>query len=227
MHQLQESTDTFERFWQSTGCEAIIFDMDGTLVDNMAFHRQTWLEWARREGLNKNEDEILANTHGIILEIVQRLFPHIDDETELRALGERKEALYREIYKPHLKLLPGLSAWLGWLRENEIALAVATAGDRTNLAFTLDGLFIRDYFAATITSEDVRHGKPHPEVFLLAAQSLNIAPEKCLIFEDSPVGAEAARRAGMKCIVVNADAPRETFGDTSHVLRFIEDYNGF
>ncbi len=227
MNQLEETTETFERFWQSTNCEAVIFDMDGTLVDNMDFHRQTWLEWARREGLNKSEDEILANTHGIILEIVQRLFPHVQNEAELRALGERKEALYREIYKPHLKLLPGLAAWLNWLRDKDIPLAVATAGDRTNLAFTLDGLSIRDYFRATITSENVTHGKPHPEVFLLAAQALNSAPEKCLIFEDSPVGAEAARRAGMKCIVVNADAPREKFDDTSHVLRFVEDYKEF
>ena len=158
---------------------------------------------------------------------MQRLFPHVQNEAELRALGERKEALYREIYKPHLKLLPGLAAWLNWLRDKDIPLAVATAGDRTNLAFTLDGLSIRDYFRATITSENVTHGKPHPEVFLLAAQALNSAPEKCLIFEDSPVGAEAARRAGMKCIVVNADAPREKFDDTSHVLRFVEDYKEF
>ena len=224
MNALSPLANTFEAFWQNTGCLAVIFDMDGTLVDNMDFHRRTWLEWAKREGLNKSENEILQNVNGTIGEIVQRLFPHLQNESEIFALGERKEALYRELYRPHLKMLPGLASWLDWLREQNIPLALATAGDRKNLAFTVDGLGIRDYFEAAITGEDVRQGKPHPEVFLLAAQTLNMAPEKCLVFEDSPAGTEAARRAAMPCIVVNADAPREKFGDTSHVLRFAEDY---
>lgn len=224
MNESSPLTDTFEEFWQSTHCQAVIFDMDGTLVDNMGFHRQTWLEWAKREGLNKSEDDILRNVNGTIGEIVQRLFPHIQNPDEIFALGERKEALYRKIYKPHLKMLPGLAHWLDWLKDQEIPSVLATAGDRKNLAFTLDGLNIRSYFQATVTGEDVRHGKPHPEVFLLAAQALNIAPEKCLVFEDSPAGAEAARRAEMPCIVINADAPRDRFGDTGHVLGFIKDF---
>jgi beta-phosphoglucomutase len=72
----------------------------------------------------------------------------------------------------------------------------------------------------------VTHGKPHPEVFLLAAEELDLAPDKCLVFEDSPAGAEAARRAGMPCVVVNPDAPRDKFVDKSHVLCFVEDYRG-
>lgn len=224
MNILVESTDKFARFWQSAACEVVIFDMDGTLVDNMDFHRQTWLEWARREGLNQSEAEILRNVNGTIGEIVRKLFPDVQDEAEIFALGERKEALYREFYAPHLQLLPGLAAFLAWLQTHKVPMAVATAGDLKNLAFVLDGLNIRDYFAASVTGEDVQHGKPHPEVFLLAAEALNIAPEKCLVFEDSPAGTEAARRAAMPCIVVNADKPRTEFDDTGHVLRFIGDY---
>ncbi len=224
MKLLDEKSDTLARFWQSTQCEAVIFDMDGTLVDNMDFHRQTWLIWAKREGLNKSDDEILRNVNGTIGEIVARLFPDVQDANELFALGERKEALYREIYAPHLKLLPGLAAWLHWLQSQNVPMVVATAGDRKNLAFTIDGLAIRDYFGAFVTGEDVRKGKPHPEVFLLAAEKLNLAPKKCLVFEDSPAGTEAARRAEMPCVVVNADAPRDEFGDTSHVLRFMDDF---
>jgi beta-phosphoglucomutase family hydrolase len=217
-------TNAFEYFWQSTGCQAVIFDMDGTLVDNMDFHRRTWMEWAKHEGLQKSEDEILQNVNGTIGEIVQRLFPHIQNPDEIFALGERKEALYRELYRPHLQMLPGLIVWLNWLKDEEIPLAVATAGDRKNLAFTLDGLGIRDYFQVMVTGEDTRHGKPHPEVFLRAAEGLNMAPKSCLVFEDSPAGTEAARRAEMPCVVVNADAPREKFGDTGHVLGFIHDF---
>jgi beta-phosphoglucomutase family hydrolase len=206
-----------------SGFDALIFDMDGTLVDNMPYHRQTWIEWAHREGLKLSDDEILSRTHGTIGEIVYRFFPHAS-EAERHRIGERKEALYRELYAPHLRLLPGLSDLLEWTRHHNVPLAVATAGDAKNIAFTLDGLDIRSYFQAFVGGEDVTHGKPHPEVFLLAAQALGVTPEKCLVFEDSPAGAEAACRAGMQTIIVNQMNPTGEFGDTSHVLRWAQDY---
>ena len=203
---------------------ALIFDMDGTLVDNMGFHHRTWIEWAHREGLPGSNEEIWSQTHGTIREIVRRLFPDEDDATRF-ARGERKEALYRELYRPHLRLIPGLSAILESAQKLTLPMAVATAGDRTNINFTLDGLDVRSYFDAVIGAEEVQHGKPNPEVFLKAAQKLGVTPENCLVFEDSTVGAEAAQRAGMPCIVVNAMSPREEFGDALHVLHFARDYN--
>jgi beta-phosphoglucomutase family hydrolase len=206
-----------------TDFEALIFDMDGTLVDNMPFHHKTWLEWAVREDIRLSESELMAQTHGTIGEITRRFFPN-ESEAEIFARGQRKEALYRELYAPHLKLLSGLQEFLVWSRENNLRIALATAGDYKNIAFTIDGLQIREFFEALVGSEDVTHGKPHPEVFLLAAQKLNLAPHKCVVFEDSPAGVEAARRAGMKCVVVNQMTPREEFGDTSHVLMWMDDY---
>ncbi len=206
---------------------ALIFDMDGTLVDNMDFHHRAWIEWARREGLTGSDGEILSQTHGTLREIVRRLFPQESDDDVLHARGERKEALYRELYRPHLRLIPGLLELLQATKKRGLPMAVATAGDRTNIDFTLDGLNVRPYFDAIVGAEDVRNGKPHPEVFLLAAQKLAVAPESCLVFEDAPVGAEAARRAGMSCIVVNAMAPREAFDKAAHVLHFARDYEEF
>ncbi len=205
------------------GFEALIFDMDGTLVDNMAFHAQSWPIWAATEGLALSDAEILSRTHGTISDIVARFFPN-KSEAKRFEIGERKEALYRELYAPHLRLLPGCADLLEWTQGAAMPIALATAGDATNIAFTLDGLKIREYFGAFVGGEDVSRGKPDPEVFLLAAQKLGIAPEKCLIFEDSPAGVEAARRAGMKCIALNLMAPREDFGDTAHVLAWARDF---
>ncbi len=202
---------------------ALIFDMDGTLVDNMPYHAQAWPIWAHREGLKLSESEVLAQTHGTISDIVARFFPDAAPDARFQ-IGERKEALYRQLYAPHLRLLPGCADLLEWTRAAKLPVALATAGDRTNIAFTLDGLQIREFFGACIGGEDVAQGKPHPEVFLLAAQKLGVSPHKCLVFEDSPAGVEAARRAGMKCIVVNAMTPREMFGEVSHVIAWARDY---
>jgi HAD superfamily hydrolase (TIGR01509 family) len=203
---------------------ALLFDMDGTLVDNMDYHRQAFLVWAQREGLADSESEILAKTHGTIGDIVRRFFPHIRDADQLFAIGERKEATYRELYAPHLRLLPGLIEVLEAARKRSLPMAVATAGDQTNIAFTLDGLNIRHYFSAIVGGEDVAQGKPHPDVFLIAAQRLGIEPQHCLVFEDSPAGVEAARRAAMSCYVVNPMNPRDEFGEADHVLEFAPDY---
>ena len=206
-----------------SGFDALIFDMDGTLVDNMEFHAQAWPIWARREGLELSDEEVLSRTHGTISDIVARFFPDHSRQERFQ-IGERKESLYRQLYAPHLRLLPGCADLLDWARAAKMPVALATAGDATNITFTLDGLQIHESFAAVVGGEDVSVGKPDPQVFQLAAQKLGVAPEKCLIFEDSPAGVEAARRAGMKCIVVNPMTPREDFGDTSHVLQWARDY---
>ena len=197
--------------------------MDGTLVDNMGFHRQTWIEWAPREGLDLSEEDILSRTHGTIGEIVARFFPDKTPDEQFR-IGERKEALYRQIYAPHLRLLPGLGAFLDWTKGHHMPCALATAGNTTNINFITDGLGIRSYFAAFVGGDDVTHGKPHPEVFLTAARELGVAPEKCLVFEDSPAGVEAAHRAGMKCVALNLMNPRADFGEAAHVIRWASDY---
>lgn len=206
--------------------QALIFDMDGTVTDNIPYHEQSWIAWAKREGLALSDAELLALTYGTISEITRRLFPDATSAEQFE-LGERKEALYREIYKPHLAPLPGLEEFLVWARRQQLPLAIATAGDAKNIDFTIDGLKIRSYFDAFIGSEDVTLGKPHPDVYLIAAEKLRVNPALCVAFEDSVAGTEAARQAGMKCIVVNQMAPRQEFGDCSHVLAWIDDYRAF
>lgn len=214
-----------DQLLQAAGARAVIFDMDGTIVDNMRVHEQVWCEWAQKEGLKHVSDEqFIPIIHGTIRDVMRRLCPDRSEEERLE-MGERKETYFREVYAPQMRLIDGLEIVLREGVANKVPIALATAGQWSNINFTLDGCHVREYFPVVVSADDVTHGKPHPEVFLKAAKKLGVLPEKCLVFEDSIIGVEAARRAGMKCVVVNAIPPREAFGDTSHVLHFARDYN--
>jgi len=209
----------------AAGARALIFDMDGTIVDNMRVHEQVWCEWAEKEGLKHvSDEEFIPIIHGTIRDVMERLCPERSEEERLE-MGERKEAYFREVYGPQMRLIDGLEKVLQEAKAQSIPVALATAGQWSNINFTLDGWGVREYFSVIVGADDVTHGKPHPEVFLKASEQLGIPPQECLVFEDSIIGVEAARRAGMLCVVVNAIPPRENFGDTSHVLHFARDYN--
>lgn len=221
-----EAEQALLRLLAEARVSALIFDMDGTLVDNMSFHRRAWIEWARGEGVTGTDDEIFGQTHGTLPEIMRRFFPaEIEaDAALLIKRGERKEILYREMYRPHLRVLAGLGQLLAAAARRGIPIALATAADHPNILFTLEGLGLLNLFTVRIGAEQVSQGKPHPEVFLLAASALQIEPAACLVFEDSPSGVEAARRAGMRCVVINPTAPVEDYGCTDHVVARGRDY---
>jgi beta-phosphoglucomutase len=179
---------------------AAIFDMDGTLVDNMHIHQEAWRRFLEGKGLPFDEEQYHRNNTGTITEIIPRFFPEATDPAEAYRLGMEKEAVYREVYRGRVVALPGLVAFLDALRKAGIRIALATAADRGNIDFTLDELGIRDRFDALVGSEDVQRGKPHPDVYLRAAQRLGQAPRHCLAFEDSHPGIRAALDAGMRVV---------------------------
>jgi len=181
---------------------ALIFDMDGTLIDNMVFHERAWMLFLEQKGIQMSKEEFEAKHYGTIDEVVPRIFgPGLSAE-EIRQLGAEKEALYREIYQPHIREIEGLSHFLEHLRKQNYPLALATMGDRNNVRFTLDNLGIRSFFDAIISGEDVKEGKPEPEIFFIAASRLEADPLHCLVFEDSRSGVEAAHRAGMQTVAL-------------------------
>ena len=122
---------------------AAIFDMDGTLVDNMHFHQQAWFAFLEDHGLTVSEDEYHAKNAGILPEIIARFFPEVTDIEAVYELGRKKERKYQEIYRPHMQALPGLEVFLNTLRKAGIRTGLATAADRGNIDFTLDALGIR------------------------------------------------------------------------------------
>lgn len=179
---------------------AFIFDMDGTLVDNMRFHGEAWQRMLLENGIEENMHEFLVKTAGKTnREIIPNFFPDATEE-RLYELGQRKETLYRELFLPERKAVDGATRFLQKARDLGIKMAVATAAPVPNMEFVLDGLDLRQYFSAIVTAADVSKGKPHPEVFLKSAEQLGVAPPNCLVFEDALNGFEAAHRAGMKSI---------------------------
>lgn len=179
---------------------AFIFDMDGTLVDNMRYHTEAWRTLIEENGFEFNERTFLVETAGQTnREIIPSVFGSVSNE-RLNELALRKEELYREVYVHHLKPVEGLVDFLKTAGGLGIKLAVATAASNPNMEFILDGLDLRKYFAAITTATDVRLGKPNPDMFLVSAEKLGVEPKDCIVFEDAIGGFEAAHRAGMVSI---------------------------
>ena len=180
--------------------KAFIFDMDGTLVDNMRFHTEAWRTLIEENGFEFEERKFLVETAGQTnREIIPSVFGAVSNE-RLSELALRKEELYREVYIHHRKPVDGLVDFLEAAMQLGINMAVATAASPPNMAFILDGLDLRKYFGAITTAADVKRGKPDPEIFLLSAERLGVEPKNSIVFEDAFFGFEAAKRAGMKSI---------------------------
>lgn len=179
---------------------AFIFDMDGTLVDNMKVHTAAWRILIEENGLEFDERKFLIETAGQTnREIIPTVFGNIPDD-HITELALRKESLYREAFLPHRKPIAGVVEFLEDAKRLGVKMAVATASSPPNMKFILDGLDLRQYFDTVTTAIDVKRGKPDPEMFLLSAERLAVEPQRCMVFEDAIGGFEAARRAGMKAI---------------------------
>ena len=205
---------------------ALIFDMDGTIVDNMAFHTQSWVTFFERRGRDIDAHAFFRTTAGRQgKEIIRATMgEHLADE-EVAVLNHEKEAVYRELYAPHLKTVSGFDDLVASARSQGIALAVGTAAPPANVAFTLDGLDLRRHFEAVVGATDVARGKPHPDVFLEAARRCGVLPQNCIVFEDAPLGVEAARRAGMRTVVLTTTLPRDAFGEFDNVIAIVDDFS--
>ena len=205
---------------------AFIFDMDGTLVDNMRFHTEAWGKMLEENGVRMNAHDFLVKTAGKTnREILPGVFGEISDERIL-ALGERKESLYRELFLPVRRPLAGVVEFLEESKRLGIKMAVATAAPVGNMEFILDGLDLRRFFDAITTADDIVNGKPDPEIFLRSAERLGVTPENCIVFEDAVGGFEAAHRAGMKSIGIATVNSIEDILKFASVVEAHADFSG-
>jgi HAD superfamily hydrolase (TIGR01509 family) len=187
---------------------AAVFDMDGTLTDNMRFHGEAWERLARRLGSPTTRDRFEREWAGKkASEILPLLLGRPVPDIEVTRLSEEKEADYRAAYGPLIAPVPGLHRFLGRLRKAGCRLALATAAPETNRAMILSGLGLVHAFEVVAGPEHAPRGKPAPDIFLVAAALLGIPPSRCVAFEDATNGVRAAVAAGMTVIGIATGEP--------------------
>lgn len=182
--------------------KAAIWDVDGTLVDTAELHFQAWQEICREQGRDFTRDDFAATFGQRNPEIIRKLFGERFNAEEIAALGDRKEILYRKAAENGVDLLRGARRLVEDLHTAGFAQAIGSSAPQANLELILRLTGIARFFATMVGSEDTERGKPDPQVFLVAANRIGVAPERCVVFEDAVAGVQAARAGGMKCVAV-------------------------
>ncbi|MBI5495750.1 MAG: HAD family phosphatase [Deltaproteobacteria bacterium] len=197
---------------------AVVFDMDGVLLDSQAAHLEAFRQFVREHGATVDET-LLRRTFGMHnRDILPMLLGRPLPADERARLADEKEALYRRLARGRLREVPGARALVDALAAAGIPLAVGSSGPRANVELAVEELGMRGRFRALCTGDDIRHGKPDPEVFLLAAQRLGVEPEGCVVVEDAPEGVEAARAAGMRVLAVTTSRAAAQLGRAHRVV---------
>jgi beta-phosphoglucomutase len=206
--------------------KAFLFDLNGTMIDDMQFHLKAWYHILNDDlGANLSWEEVKSHMYGKNSELLIRIFGKDRfTQEEMDRLSIEKEKRYQQEYKPHLQLIPGLHQFLEKAHALNIPMAIGSAAIMFNIDFVLDNLNIRHFFKAIVSADNVDISKPHPETYLKAAQQLGIAPGNCLVFEDAPKGVEAAQNAGMPSVVLTLLHDKEEFAPYNNIIQYITDY---
>jgi len=205
---------------------AFIFDLNGTMINDMEFHIRAWTEILNTDlKANLSPDQVKRQMYGKNSELLIRVFGEGRfSEDEMQYWSVEKEKRYQKSYRPHMKLINGLEEFLKAAHGQGVPLAIGSAAIPFNIDFILDQLNIRKYFTAIVSADDVEISKPHPETFLKAAALMNAKPSACLVFEDAPKGLEAAIHAEIPCVVLTTLHSQTEFPRSDHILAFVKDY---
>lgn len=204
--------------------KALLFDLNGTMVDDMHYHIKAWHRITHELGGQLSLDAVKAECYGKNAEVLERIFPGRFSLEEKNKLSIEKEIQYRREFKPYLKLIDGLDLFLEKAKEKGWKMAIGSAAIMSNVDFVLDGLEIRHYFDAVISADEVNKSKPDPETFLRGAAALQADPARCIVWEDAPKGVESALNAGMKSVVLTTMHDPHEFSQYPNILLFTKDF---
>ena len=205
--------------------KAFLFDLNGTMIDDMQYHVKAWHRIFNELGANISMERMKTESYGKNHEVIERIMPGRFSEEEKTEMSFAKERQYQKEYKPHLKLIDGLDVFLEKAYQQKIEMAIGSAAIMFNIDFVLDGLDLRKYFSAIVSADDVSHSKPDPETYLKCADALKVKPEDCIVFEDAPKGVESAQNAGMRSVVLTILHEQHEFDQYKNIVAFGKDYN--
>lgn len=204
--------------------KAFLFDLNGTMIDDMDYHIKAWHTILNNLGANISLERAKAECYGKNHELLERIFPGRFTLEEKDSMSYQKEEQYQQAFRPRLQLIAGLGDFLEKAYQQKIPMAIGSAAITFNIDFVLDGLHIRHYFNSIVSADNVVKSKPDPETYLNNAAELKVAPADCIVFEDAPKGVEAAKNAGMQAVVITSMHTKEEFAAYDNIIGFITDY---
>jgi beta-phosphoglucomutase family hydrolase len=197
---------------------AVIFDLDGVLVDSAEAHHQSWRALAAELGQDVTAEQFASSFGRQNRDIIPLLFGGGDDHARIHRLSHRKETLYRDMVRGRVPAMPGAADLVHGCRRAGLRLAIGSSAPVDNIELVLGEMGIADCFESIVHDGDVSRGKPDPGVFVLAAQRLGVGPEECVVVEDAPSGIQAACAAGMKAIGLTTHHDRQRLGQADLVV---------
>ena len=206
--------------------KAIIFDLDGTIVDSLPYHHESWRIFFKNNNIKETDfSEIIKEYKGGgTLELMSSVFGNTYSKKELKKMSEDKEVIFRDIYKNKIVPIKGLKKFLDNLKENNILLSIGSNAIMKNVLMTIEELGITNYFSSIICGDGVSKGKPDPEMFIKTLSNLKVSKDECVVFEDSIEGVTAAKNADIKVIGVTSSQSTEAL-ESAGCFKTITDYS--
>lgn len=204
--------------------KAFLFDLNGTMIDDMSFHIKAWHQILNKLGANISLEKTKEECYGKNHELLERTFPSRFTDAEKDEMSYEKEKAYQQEFRSQLKLIDGLDELLIECRKHDIKTAIGSAAIMFNIDFVLDGLNIRQYINAIVSADDVMNSKPNPETYLKCAELLNVNPTECLVFEDALKGVESAQNAAMDCWVLTTMHQPEEFSQYQNIVGYSNNF---
>ena len=205
--------------------KAVIFDIDGVLIDSYRAHLQSWQQVAHRYGREMTEESFSSTFGRTSREIIRALWKELAlSEEEIESFDQEKEASFREIVTTDYPWMAGAEDLIAALFGAGYRLAVGSSGPKENVQLMLSQLSESKWITSAVSGSDVQHGKPHPEVFELAAKKLDVSPNRCVVIEDATAGITAANAAGMVSIgLASTGHRREEYAEANHLVTHLSE----